>query len=555
MFIRIVTIVLILTCAYLIFQISPEKKPTLVVYISIDQMRYDYLERFEPYFASSGFRLLLEKGANFRNCNYEHYCTYTGPGHACLGTSCYAAKTGIIGNYWYSKNEQSEVWCVDDLNYYNLEDPNDKGGAKSPERLGISTLGDELKNINEKSKVYSVSGKDRAAILMVGKKADAAFWYNYNNGNFITSNYYLTEMPQWANKFNNNNYTHAYFNKQWEKLLPEEEYNKNCTVDNYPSEAEADEMGITFPHNLAANETEISDNFYGRILRSPYGDDHTLKFAKNLIIKEDLGIDNTTDLLCLSLSCTDYVGHTWGPDSHEMMDMQVRLDRYLNDFFIFLDKKIGLDNIYIILSSDHGVAQFPELLKEQGIDAGRINPSEIRNATEIRLENVYGSPGKDKSWIVSWGNATIYLSNEFWIRTKAKPAAVYNILKEGLLSVEGIATAYSKFDIENGIEGELMDFVKNAFNSERSGDVIFIQKPNWLFNYREGNTRGTSHSAPYEYDTHVPMLFYGENIIPGNYDENVGAADIAISIGKSIGIEMPGERNGESLISYFIKSE
>jgi len=553
MFIRIVTIVLILACVYFVFQITPYKKPALVVYISVDQMRYDYLERFEPYFASSGFRLLLEKGANFRNCNYEHYCTYTGPGHACLGTSCYAGKSGIIGNYWYGKNEKIAVWCVDDLNYYNPEDPSDERGAKSAERLSISTLGDELKNNNEKSKVFSVSGKDRAAILMLGEKADAAFWYNSDNGHFITSNYYLPEMPKWASRFNNENITHIYFDKQWDKLLPEEEYKKNCTVDDYSSESDPVKMGITFPHKFVADETEISENLYPRLLRSPYADYLTLKFAENLITNEKMGTDDVTDLLCLSLSCTDYVGHPWGPDSHEMMDMQIRLDRFLNDFFLLLDKKIGLDNVYIVLSSDHGVAQFPELLKEQGIDAGRINPSDIRNATEIRLQNVYGSPGKDKSWIASWGNASIYLSNKFWKRTKAKPEAVYNILKEGLLSVEGIAAAYSRLDIENGSEGEYIDFVKNAFNDERSGDLIYIQKPNWLFNYRDGKTTGTSHGSPFEYDTRVPMLFFGDNIIPGSYDYNVGAADIAISIGKAIGIDMPGERDGESVISYFIK--
>jgi len=170
MLIRIVTILLIVLCVYFVIQISAEKNTALVVYISIDQMRYDYLERFKPYFASSGFRLLLEKGANFRNCNYEHYCTYTGPGHACLGTSCYSGKSGIMGNRWYVRNENVTVYCVDDLNYLNTENPEDKNGGKSAERLIISTLGDELKNNDNKSKVFSVSGKDRAAILMLGKK-------------------------------------------------------------------------------------------------------------------------------------------------------------------------------------------------------------------------------------------------------------------------------------------------------------------------------------------------------------------------------------------------
>jgi predicted AlkP superfamily pyrophosphatase or phosphodiesterase len=553
MLIRIITILLIVLCVYFVFQIAPEEKPALVVYISIDQMRYDYLERFEPYFASSGFRLLLEKGANFRNCNYEHYCTYTGPGHACLGTSCYAGKSGIVGNSWYVKNDNITVYCVDDLEYINVDNPEDKSGNKSAERLLISTLGDELKNNNNKAKVFSVSGKDRAAILMLGKKADAAFWYNKSSGHFITSNYYLEKMPDWVDQFNQSNYAQTYFDKQWEKLLPQSAYEQECTVDDYPAEAEVNEMGRTFPHKFDAGQKDYTSDFYSNVLRSPYGDLLTLQFARDLVINEDLGSDGITDLLCLSLSCTDYVGHAWGPDSHEMMDMQVRLDRYLNDFFLFLDKKIGLDKVIIVLTADHAVAQFPELVKEQGGDAGRINPTDIRNATEVRLQNVFGSPGKDKSWIASWGNASIYLSEEFWQKTKAKPQAVYNILKEGLLSVEGIAAAYSRLDIQNNTEGEYIEFVKKAFMDERSGDVIFIQKPNWLFNYRDGNSTGTSHGSPFEYDTHVPMLFYGADINPGNYDENVGAADIAISIGKTIIIDMPGERDGESITSYFTK--
>jgi predicted AlkP superfamily pyrophosphatase or phosphodiesterase len=551
MLIRIVTILLIIVSVYFLLQISPEKKPALVVYISIDQMRYDYLERFEPYFASSGFSLLLEKGANLRNCNYEHYCTYTGPGHACLGTSCYAGKSGIVGNSWFNRNENISVYCVDDLNYYNLEDVEDKNGAKSAEKLAISTLGDEMKNNNEKSKVFSVSGKDRAAILMLGKKADAAFWYNTNNGHFITSNYYLNQMPDWANTFNNKNYAQTYFDKKWEKLLAEDAYDQNCTVDDYPAEAEVNTMGRTFPHKLDAGNKDFSHEFYDNLKRSPFGDYLTLQFAMQLVSNENLGLDDVTDLLCLSLSSTDYVGHAWGPDSHEMMDMQLRLDRYLQEFFLFIDKKIGLDNVYIILTADHGVAQFPELLKEKGVDAGRINPSEIGKATEDRLQEIYGSPGKDKQWIASWGNASIYLGNEFWEKTKTNPREAYNVLKEGLLNVDGIAAAYSRLDIENNVEGEYLDFVKKAFESERSGDVIFIQKPNWLFNYRDGNSTGTSHGSPFEYDTHVPMLFYGEKIIPGNYDDGVGTADIAISIGKMIGVEMPGERDGESFISFF----
>jgi len=548
MFVRFFSIFLIICSFFFLLQCTTETKPSLVVYISIDQMRYDYLERFMPYFTSSGYNLLLEKGANFRNCNYEHYCTYTGPGHACLGTSCYAGKSGIVGNSWYVKNDDVSVYCVDDLTYFNPNDPEDKSGAKSAERLLISTLGDEMKNKNEKSKVYSVSGKDRAAILMSGKKADAAFWYRKKDGHFITSNYYLAEVPDWANKFNNNNFAQAYLNREWTKLLPEKEYEKNCTIDDYPAETDVDIMGRTFPHKFNANQDSISNEFYTNILISPIGDSLAIEFAKELIINENMGMDDVPDLLCLGLSCTDYVGHPYGPDSHEMMDLQIRLDGFLNNFFLFLDTKIGLQKVVIVITADHGVAQIPELLKEQGIDAGRINSSDIKKATEGRLQEKYGSPGEDKSWIASWGNASIYLSNEFWEKTKANPEEVYNILKEGLLGVEGITAAYSRLDIKNSNEGEYIDFVKKAFDDEKSGDVIFIQKPNWIF-----GKSGTTHGSPFEYDTHVPMLFFGANVTPGNYDEKVGAADIAISIGKLVGVDLPGLRDGESVISYFIK--
>jgi len=369
---RIFAVIFLAVLLYVIYFPLKKEDPRLVVYISIDQMRYDYLERFKDQFSESGFNLLVKKGAVFTNCNFEHYCTLTAPGHAALGTGCYAGKSGITGNSWYDIQNNHSGYCVDDKNYTGLA--GEKAGAKSAEQLIISTLGDELKIKNPQSKVFGISSKDRAAILMTGKKADAAFWFNKENGEYISSTYYLNIMPEWVTKYNQWGFSDFYFDRQWNKLLAENAY-QNCTEDDFPYEDEPGGMGRTFPHPLNAGMDKPGEIYYSNLLYSPFGDELTIKFCKTLIENEDLGDDSNTDLLCISLSCTDYIGHAWGPDSHEMLDMQVRLDRMLQQFFQYLDKEIGMRHMVIVLTADHGVAPIPEVSLKNGIEAGRIQPA------------------------------------------------------------------------------------------------------------------------------------------------------------------------------------
>ena len=542
---KFLLLALVLVIAWLAWPYLQFDEPRLVVYISIDQMRYDYLDRFNEYFTEGGFNKLRNRGAFFSNSHYGHYCTYTAPGHALLGTSCYAGKSGIIGNNWYDKDSKESIYCVDDLNYKNTEGPDEhNSGAKSPKNLLVTSLGDELQAKDAQAKVFSVSGKNRAAILMAGKHPDAAYWFNIGNGHFITSTYYMEDTPRWVKDFNADTPADKLFNTSWKKLLPEEAY-ALCSADDFPSEATGAGMGRTFPHPLNAGKDQPTPDYYSNLLRSPFADQLALQFATQLIVEEQLGTDNHTDLLTISLSSTDYIGHTWGPDSHEMLDQMVRLDRALQQFFLFLEKKVGTENLIIALSADHGVAPFPEISKEKGLDAGRIDPASIKNAAETRLINVFGNPPRGESWIASTANANIYLNEKIRMQRNATPRAVQGVLKEAIEGVPGVLRVITRNELQQPLSDEpILHSAQLAFNPERSGEVIIIQKPYWIFNYKDGSTTGTTHGSPHNYDTHVPTMIYGTGVRQATIEQPVGPADIAVTLGNLLGIELPGERDG-----------
>jgi predicted AlkP superfamily pyrophosphatase or phosphodiesterase len=542
---KILAVLFIAGLIWLIMMPLKKKQPRLVVYISIDQMRYDYLDRFRPHFSAGGFNFIRDYGTSFSESRYGHICTMTAPGHAALGTSCYGGKSGIVGNAWFDKDAQRSVYCVDDLEMA-MADP-ESDNVKSPSQLLVSTLGDEMKNHFAGSRVYSVSGKDRAAILMVGKQADAAFWLNKNNGHFGTSAFYLDELPDWVETFNNSSVKDSYFTKIWSKLLDESAYSQ-CSEDDFPHEATPGEMGRVFPHPVNAGLDAPGKDYYRNLLNTPFGDEYTLEFARELIDTENLGRNSDPDLLCVSLSATDYIGHSYGPDSHEMMDNMVRLDRNLDRFFQYLGREVGLDNLLIILSADHGVAPLPEYSAQLGKDAGRINPDEVFDTAENRMRAVFGNPPKDQNWIAGTFNANIYINPLFWERfPKAEPATVQSILKEALENVEGIARVITKNELMTASESDSIAMTfKKAFHPERSGELVLVQKQYWIFSYSATSRTGTTHGSPYSYDNHVPMIIYGQDISRENRSDAVGPADIAITVGELFGFTMPGDRDGIS---------
>ncbi|MFQ5631705.1 MAG: alkaline phosphatase family protein, partial [bacterium] len=334
-------------------------KPKLVVLIVVDQMRADHLTRFAGVY-KHGFARLSNEGAVFTDAYHDHAYTVTAAGHATISTGAFPSRNGIVGNEWFDRSEKKKVYCAEDTSAALLGYP-EKGAGKgrSPRRLLVPTFGDWLKSQSPKSKVFGVSRKDRAAIYGTGSKADGAFWYNIDDGNFITSEYYYHKYPEWVEAFNTSRSVDAFYGKNWQKLMPEEVYFL-AREDTFATEGGGAQTA--FPHSLASKSGKPDQMYYSRLTGTPFLEKLMLDFARAMVENEALGQDEAPDVLVVGCSGADAIGHAYGPLSQESMDYFLRLDRNLGDFFAFLDKKISKENYITVLSSDHGVLPMPEEL-------------------------------------------------------------------------------------------------------------------------------------------------------------------------------------------------
>lgn len=519
--------------------------PKLIVIISIDQLRYDYLVRFRSHFSKGGFNYLLENGANFSNASFKHAINTTGPGHAALLSGTYGNANGIIGNDWYDRASGRWMYCVEDRSVALL---GSKGDGRSPRNFIGSTLGDELRlKYGFRAKVVSVSNKDRAAILMGGMMPSAAFWMK--DSVFVSSTYYMHDLPEWVKRFNRSGVIDSYFKKVWNRVLPASAY-EGLDEDDVPYEADYDGSGRTFPHHIVGlDSTRITPSYYWSLARSPFSLEILSAFAKQAVEAERLGQRGMTDMLCVSFSAMDIVGHAYGPHSHEVMDMVVRMDAVLADFLSFLNTKIGLDNCVLVLTSDHGVAPIPEYLQRHhpSVTAGRVSVDSLRRFCVGVLERRFGVPSEGARWIDAIVANNIYLSSN----TLQQP----NIPSRDLVAAEladslrrffPIAAAYSHSQLmtlqpSTPVESKM----KRSFHPLRSGDVMYALKPYWT----EGDSpRGASHGEPYEYDAHVPLIIVGEGIRKGVYANDVSPVDLAPTLSALLGIEFPAGREGRVLV-------
>lgn len=529
--------------------INSSPKPKLVVFISIDQFRYEYLERFEKHFSKRGFRLFLDNGANLNNSKFLHSSNETGPGHAVLMSGSYANVNGIIANEWFNNITKQKVYCVEDTIYPILGISSVK--FRSPRNFHGTTVGDELKlSSNFKSKVFSVSFKDRSAILMGGKLADAAYFMNAESV-FTTSTYYLNNLPKWVSNFNSSEKITSFVGKSWTKLLPEKEY-EFMGNDDVVGESIALDMSRSFPHKI--------DSFI-KIINSPFGNEFLFKFTLDLINEEKLGEDEITDLLCVGLSSNDYVGHTFGPNSHEVMDMTIRTDRQLEEFFNVLDKKIGLGNILISLSADHGIAPIPEIILEKKplANAGRVPWDVLISAVENVLIDNFGKLPTSQKWLSNITGNNIYLNREALKSHKIEIEDAAKIISDTLLTFEGIAAVYFSEQLQEGaVSTKIGKQAVNSFYPTRSGDLFFQLSPNYVGTYKPSKqvgkailtkefSEGANHGEPWDYDSHVPVLFYGVGIKKGDYPFNSSPADIAPTLSYILGISSTSGNQGNIL--------
>jgi len=506
------------------------KRPKLVVGIVVDQMRWDYLYRFyDRYAASGGFKRLINQGFSCENTMIPYAPTVTACGHTCIYTGSVPAIHGITGNDWWDHSLNRIVYCTED-NSVQATGSNTTEGQMSPRNLLVTTIGDELRlATNFRSKVIGLALKDRAAILPAGHSADAAYWYDSKKGDWITSTYYLNKLPKWVKEMNEKKLVDQYYAGDWSTLYPLNTYMQNTKEEEPYKYKPLDKDNNQFPYNL---RQYVGKN-YGVISVTPYGNSFTFDMAKAAITGEELGADSVTDLLTISLSSPDYIGHTFGPNSVEAEDGFLRLDKDLGDFLDFLDKRAGEGNYVVFLSADHGAAHVPAFLKQHKIPAGNINTDGLTEKMNGLLKEKFGIE-KTVTGII---NYQVYLDHNLINNAKADENAIQEWIIGYLLQQPGISRAFVLDDMGKlNLNAEIKEMIINGYYPSRSGDIQLIFEPQWIDGFLNG---GTTHGVWNPYDAHIPLIWYGWNIMPGKTNRETYMTDIAATIAAMLHIQMP----------------
>ena len=543
--------ILIFLFALLLFgplsaQNSP--KPKLVVGIVIDQMRQDYLDRFDAHFGEEGFKRIREGGYDLKNAHFNYVPTETGPGHASVYTGSTPSLHGIIANQWYVRGANASINCVEDSSVTGVG--SGKGtGNRSPKNLIVNTLTDQLKNFSKgKAKVVSISIKDRGAILPGGHEPDGAYWYDHSNGEFMTSSYYMDQLPGWLREFNQRKLADQYMSMSWDTYKPIETYVES-EQDNRPYEkALHASLDPVFPYDLEA--VSKKRNKYGLVPDTPFGNTLITELALAALKKEQLGQTDQTDFLAISYSATDYIGHDYGPMSKEIQDTYIRMDQELARIFRELDKNVGVGQWSMFLTADHGVVEIPQSLMSKNISAGYLNRKEIstriidfvksRNGGKNLVEKVYGNQ--------------IFLDQAGLSNLNDNGSQLTADLIEYLENQEGIAKAIRLNDHVNYAGEDLhLKLVKAGLNQERSGDILYFLESGWLEEYYEDG--GTGHGSYYEYDTHVPMIFYGSGIVKGSDSDYHPIIDITPTIAQLLGLKLPESCMGQPVSTALLSGK
>jgi len=517
---------------------EPERlRPRLVVVLVIDQFRFDFLEKFNSSFGSDGFRRLIDHGAFFANANYNYVPTYTAPGHAAIFTGSAPAYNGIVGNSWYDRESgQEKVMVSDDraslVTSYGVESGTRTTKPASPRSLIGTTIGDQMRLSNGfRSKVVAMSIKDRAAVLPGGKDANGAYFFDASSGSFVSSDYYFKELPRWVDKFNSQLGPDRFFGKSWDRALGPESY---ATTQAVTTVVGGSPLGRHLPYKIDGGAASPGEDFYKAFLYTPFASEYLADFAKAAIDGESLGADEYPDLLAISFSTPDLVGHAYGPDSEEVQDTYIRLDAVIADFLSYVDQKVGLSHTVIAMTGDHGVSPVPQLMSLNKFDAQTIDPEKCKEAVNSALSVRFG-PGK---WVLDIVNEQVYLDRNLMNQLKADPAEAERITGEALLALPGIARYFTRTQIINGqmSDGPIARRVANGFNPQRSGDVWLITRP---FTFLSEGGAATTHGSPYDYDTHVPVIFFGAGIRHGRFYSDCSPTDIAPSLAALLHVEPP----------------
>lgn len=519
-----------------------QTKPKLVVGIVVDQMRNDYIYRYWDRYGKGGFKRLVNDGYHFKNAHYNYIPTFTGPGHCSIYTGTTPRTHGIIANDWYVKKNGTTMYCVEDTSVKPVGSQS-KNGLMSPRNQLSSTIGDELKmSSNQKGKVFAVALKDRSSILPAGHAANGAFWFDDVTGNFISSSWYMSDLPQWLKDFNAKKLPGSYLENGWQTLYPIATYTSSIEDENRYEGIPNKKNMPTFPYEY---KSFIEKNSYGVLKASPFGNSITKDIAIACLKNEQLGKDDETDLFCISFSSTDIVAHYYGPRAIEVEDVYLRLDKDLEELMNALDKEVGKGNYSVFLTADHAGADIPNHLLDNKIPAGYMREKKL--ASDIK--NYFRQTYNDSALFANLSNEQVFLNDKKINDLKLDKNELEEKLCAYLVGITGIAEAYPSKVLRNEAfkNNDYRTSLQNGYNHKLSGNVCFIYNPAWMDNAE----KGTTHGAGYNYDTHVPVIFYGAGIKKGYSYNYITITQIAPTVCELLMINQPNSTTAEPLNNYF----
>ena len=517
---------------------STQEKPKLIIGIIVDQMRQEYLYRYADRYSEGGFKRMMNEGFMMKNGHYNYIPTYTGPGHASIYTGTTPATHGIIGNTWYVRSLNKSIYCAEDSTVTNVGGT-PANGQISPRNLLTTTITDELRfTTNKRSKVVGLAIKDRGASLPAGHLGDA-YWYDSNNGDFMTSTYYYDSLPKWVQDFNAKKLPDSYLSKTWEPLYPIGTYVQSIDDNNAFEAPFIGKETPTFPYKL--DSLRANNDSYGLIAATPFGNNLTLDFALAAIEGEQLGKRGETDFLAVSFSSPDYIGHRFGPASKEIEDNYLRLDLEMEKFLNYLDKTYGKGEYLIFLSADHGVAEVATHMVSENVPAGNLNIAYISGQLKAYTQQKYGVG----DWIINFSNEQIFLNSELAKEKGVKISDIEEDLAKFLMKFKGIKEVYTSTAMRNtAFTQDRPALLQMGYNHKSSGELLLILEPGWL----TGGARGTSHGTGFSYDTNVPILFFGWGVKHGSSSRYASITDIAPTLSMMLDIRLPNGSNGNPIL-------
>ncbi|MBX2893394.1 MAG: alkaline phosphatase family protein [Saprospiraceae bacterium] len=523
---------------------SAPASPKLIVGIVVDQMRYDFLYRYQAKYGQNGFNRLLSEGFSCENTRYNFAPTYTAPGHAAIYAGATPSVTGIIGNDWWDPEWRKHRYVTTDERYKTVGSTTVKVGQHSPSVLLSTTITDELRLSNNfKSKVVGICLKDRASILPAGHIPNAAYWFDDTSGNWITSTYYpdSTGLPRWVQDFNASRQPDSLLSQNWDKMVSGTYQESFEDWDRYNKGDYARYLhGKKMPYDLP---TLKKTGGYGLLRFTPFGNTLTLNFAMEAVNKMQLGAGEATDFLCISFSSPDYCGHQFGIHAEETEDMYLRLDREIARFLDFLDKKLGKNNVLLFFTADHGAAETPAHLNDLRIPAGVFPESKLEETLEKALASALGIGG---NFIHEANNQQIWLNWDAMADLDIEPNDVASVIIDHLRKQPGVYDAFTREELMMlPSEYPFAPELRRGIHPRRSGDIIFHLDPAWHADDKTFPKGGTTHGSPYTYDTHVPLIWYGWKIKPGETFAPVDITDIAPTLSAMLRIAKPNGTTGK----------